>query len=456
MKASGGVLFPLEVFYYFSGLFPNIPKTQKRKGGLEMKTKKSFYSKILLITVAFLIIFGSSRAFGYEWSKTFGGSSSNDEGRSVQQTSDGGYIIAANMGREAHIIKTDPDGKEQWDKELDFGVYTGYDDLIASVQQTTDGGYAALITESYGAVRQPFVELIKTDADGEELWIKEVGGGDGTSFQQTSDSGYIIIIRHGSDWDSCPCDIELKRTDGDGNELWSKTFGGSDDIEETPSSRPLMPAISLPVVRTHLEQVAVTFILSKQTLAVMNCGVKPSVEANMILETQSSRPLMAATSLQDLQNPLVPVEVTSISSKPTVTVTSFGAKPSAVVKMMEGHKSNRLLIMGSLLLGQQVHTVTGKATSTSLKLMLTATNFGTKPLAVAKMIQETQSSKPLMAALLLLGRQDPLGREGVTSILSITSLMNMNLPMSLQATGPKMPFTRFMRLESPKVVAKTR
>ena len=88
-----------------------------------------------------------------EWEKTFGGSSS-DGGYSVQQTSDGGYIIAGQTESygagdyDGWLIKTDSSGNETWSKT--FGG-SGPDGGI-SVQQISDGGYIiAGFTSSYGA-----------------------------------------------------------------------------------------------------------------------------------------------------------------------------------------------------------------------------------------------------------------------------------------------------------------
>jgi hypothetical protein len=87
------------------------------------------------------------------WDKTFGGPIF-DIAESVQQTSDGGYIIAGDTDsyddseQDAWLIKTDSTGNVMWDKT--FGGSN--DEQAFSVQQTSDGGYIiAGDTDSYGA-----------------------------------------------------------------------------------------------------------------------------------------------------------------------------------------------------------------------------------------------------------------------------------------------------------------
>jgi hypothetical protein len=179
----------------------------------------------------------SHRFFGdspEEWNRTYGGPQ-DEKGYGVKQTADGGYIIIGyvdtfgNGKGDALLIKTDSEGTMLWEK-----VFGGANnDRGQSVQQTNDGGYIiAGTTNSYGAGEYD-MWLIKTDCNGSEEWNRTFGGPDsdiGYSAQQTMDGGYVINGEtYSTDTDPGNWNMWLVKTDEVGIEQWNRTFGGTGD-----------------------------------------------------------------------------------------------------------------------------------------------------------------------------------------------------------------------------------
>lgn len=164
------------------------------------------------------------------WTKTHGGGNI-DVGHAIQQTADGGYIIAgytrsygAMSGRNVWLVKTDASGNEEWNSALG-----GNDDEEAySVVQTTDRGYVvAGYTKSFGAGLNDML-LIKTNSAGTSQWIRTFGGGqddEAYSLKQTSDGGFIVAGVTSSSGAGSR-DLWLVKTDSAGNEEWNRTHGG--------------------------------------------------------------------------------------------------------------------------------------------------------------------------------------------------------------------------------------
>jgi hypothetical protein len=186
---------------------------------------------LALLSVSLVALFTEyAHAQVVRFAKTYGGTDS-DFARSVQQTSDGGYIVVGETrsfgtGGDILLIKTDANGNVIWAKTYGGANY----DYAYSVQQTSDGGYILVGgTWSFGAgIFDIF--LIKTDENGNIQWAKTYGGTRedyGFSFQQTSDGGYIVV-GHTVSFGAGNWDVFLIKTDANGNVQWAKTYGGTD------------------------------------------------------------------------------------------------------------------------------------------------------------------------------------------------------------------------------------
>ncbi len=180
-----------------------------------------------------------------QWQKSLGGSES-EQPQSIQQTTDGGYIIAGytwsndgdvsgnHGGGDFWIVKLDGSGTIQWQKSLGGSGF----DTAQSIQQTTDGGY---IANGYGSIagNHGTVDfwIVKLDAPGNIQWQKSLGGSTddlGESIQRTTDGGYIVAGSSRSDdgdvsGNHGDSDFWIVKLDGSGTIQWQKSLGGSED-----------------------------------------------------------------------------------------------------------------------------------------------------------------------------------------------------------------------------------
>ncbi|RLF80741.1 hypothetical protein DRN32_02420, partial [Thermococci archaeon] len=101
-----------------------------------------------------------------EWAKTFGGGG-YDYAYSIQQTSDGGYIVGGYTysfgagNTDFLVIELDSNGNLEWAKTFGGGGY----DYAYSIQQTSDGGYIVAGRADFGAGGYDFL-VIKLDSNG--------------------------------------------------------------------------------------------------------------------------------------------------------------------------------------------------------------------------------------------------------------------------------------------------
>ena len=185
------------------------------------------------------------------WQKSLGGSNF-EYATGVQQTSDGGYVVAGyshsdngnvsfhHGGYDYWIVKLTGTGNVSWEKSLGgFG-----DDKAASIQQTIDGGF--IVTGQTwsgdgnvtGHLGRSDYWVVKMDSEGDISWEKCFGGSlddEGQTIRQTGDGGYIVAgyshsvdgnvtSSHGSD----NYDYWVVKISGNGDIVWEKSLGGSD------------------------------------------------------------------------------------------------------------------------------------------------------------------------------------------------------------------------------------
>jgi len=188
-----------------------------------------------ILAIMFLLIFTSLISLNAQWARTYGGNN-YDYVHSFQQTSDGGYIIAGNTSSfntgyndDIWILKLSSDGSIEWQK-----TYGGSnDDIASSIQQTNDGGYiVAGRTLSFGAGNGD-IWILKLSSDGDVEWQKTYGGDkiDSASFIQQRDDGGYIVVGHTESFGSGGADIWILKISPAGDIEWQKTYGGSEDEE---------------------------------------------------------------------------------------------------------------------------------------------------------------------------------------------------------------------------------
>ncbi|MCX6271060.1 MAG: T9SS type A sorting domain-containing protein [Bacteroidetes bacterium] len=168
------------------------------------------------------------------WTKSYGGTI-GEHSYSIQQTTDGGFIISGftnSFGAgdyDVFLVKTDGSGNIVWSKTYGTtGIEEGY-----SVQQTSDNGYIITGKTQADLFTPADVFLMKITSAGNILWTKTYGGINGEvgySVQQTADGGYVLAGTTNS-FGAGNMDVYLIRTDPDGDTLWTKAYGGiNDDI----------------------------------------------------------------------------------------------------------------------------------------------------------------------------------------------------------------------------------
>ena len=155
----------------------------------------------------------------------------------IQQTSDGGYVLAGQNSVDFWVLKLDSNGNITWQKT--YGKDYPYWEGAYAIDQTTDGGYiVAGWSTLEGCLGCGKIQVLKLDSSGDIIWQNRYRGynTDVNYIQQTEDGGYIIAGRRGMHNDHY--DFFVLKLDSTGGIAWQKGYGGSDDeiaysIEQT-------------------------------------------------------------------------------------------------------------------------------------------------------------------------------------------------------------------------------
>ena len=202
----------------------------------------------LLFTLISSFLITAQTVPAIQWQKSLGGTN-RETAKSVQQTIDGGYIVAGysasndddvsgnHGGYDYWIVKLNNSGNIQWQKSLGGGQF----DYAESVQQTADEGYiiAGYSESNDGDVSGNHGDydfwVVKLDNNGNIQWQKSLGGSSvdfAKSIQQTADGGYIVagyslsndgdVTGHHNHYD-----YWIVKLDSSGNIQWQKSLGGN-------------------------------------------------------------------------------------------------------------------------------------------------------------------------------------------------------------------------------------
>lgn len=123
-----------------------------------------------------------------EWESHFD-LNSQDIGYSVQQTSDGGYLLGGKTeypgsDYDCVVVKADGSGEMEWSSVLDFG---GDHTRVRMVHETSGGNYIGIAGEQ----GEYYTLIFKLDETGEPLWDTRIEVGESVDFVEMPDGGHL-------------------------------------------------------------------------------------------------------------------------------------------------------------------------------------------------------------------------------------------------------------------------
>ncbi|MBK8848017.1 MAG: T9SS type A sorting domain-containing protein [Bacteroidetes bacterium] len=208
--------------------------------------KKMIYSLALMLSIQI----GTQAQPNVQWQKNYGGNNA-ERATATKQTSDGGYIVAGytlsdngdvvghKNGEDYWVLKLNNSGNVVWKK-----IYGGNnDDRCYDVQQTSDGGYilAGTSNSTDGNISNNKggfdMWIVKLNASGNITWKKNLGGSDDDaaySIDELAGGGYVVAGESKSetgdlDNNKGGYDFWIVKLTATGNLVWEMNYGGSSD-----------------------------------------------------------------------------------------------------------------------------------------------------------------------------------------------------------------------------------
>ena len=163
-----------------------------------------------------------------QYGKLYGRSGFKDVISSISQTKDSGFIMltsgqmSTGGNYNSSLVKANKQGLLQWNKYFTNGNSSMNN---ANVEQTTDGGFIVATSQYISSVSSYYIQLLKMNSNGDTVWTKDykaAGGTDALTIKQTADNGYILgAMARGAVPIGRPCLLKL---DSLGNMEWYKTY----------------------------------------------------------------------------------------------------------------------------------------------------------------------------------------------------------------------------------------
>jgi hypothetical protein len=149
----------------------------------------------------------TSTTYVRSYANVFDGVRSEVTAHAVQATADGGSVVLAHSDRrgENWVVKFDAAGNPQWQEEVGcFSLPPGSYSLGVALQQTADGGYvlAGGMLDCEFSPICPYLTsqrcglIVKLDGAGNLVWTRIYSSGPETTFwdiKQTHDAGFVVV-----------------------------------------------------------------------------------------------------------------------------------------------------------------------------------------------------------------------------------------------------------------------